>query len=77
MEIIKEHIGTVNTFFYGIKMILGGKFRAKHTTLEEDFFDLNIPTIQDDRINMRKDVKAIGNDMKKALKEKQQELSEK
>ena len=77
METIKDHISTVNSFFYSIKLILGGKYRAEHTSSDQNVIDFDIPTIADDKINRRKDIKAIGSDMKKVLKEKELELCNK
>jgi hypothetical protein len=70
MEQIREHITNLNSFFYKIRSILANRFDPIHDECEGTIYDLRTPTTFDDKANRKSDIKAIGGDMKKALKER-------
>ena len=75
MEVIMDQITKLSNTLYRVRMLLSMNFHP-NTRLDrdEDFYNLEIPTVPNDRKNLKRDIKAIGRDMKKALNKKKSEF---
>ena len=63
---------------YSIKLTFSGSFDIDVPVIrgKEEFYDLDIPTPQQDRKNLKNDREVVISDFKKALKEKSHQLTD-
>jgi hypothetical protein len=76
MQRILMKLDEITELFESIRLTFSMNYKARHQCIDDapDYFDTEIPTIYNDRENMTSDIKAIGTDLKNAIKQKKTEL---
>lgn len=69
---MSEFIISASTLLHNISNLFSGTYRSQndeYIAMKNEIFNIDTPSIEDDRKNTHSDIMNIGNDLKKSVKE--------